>query len=592
MAPKIFGFFPTILSMLFFAAYSKILPVGNMQVILSPAYRAPGSHFGDLLAVLAVTGIVNRNMPRLWLNSSSKSWVSGVPVMWPYPEADAQWMKYLQNEKNISFEVAADASICTLLGYDAVRTAVKGIVMYEENPSLDALKWVAVSAAGIYDGIPATAAMLEQHKCIAALPVVFKVPPASSFSNDLAVYAWAIEKLLPLASTKVLVGACHGWANYSCGWSDPLGVASIDFATASRSMVINLSPDVTKHPHQAALFTTFASHLDVLGVFTGWAEPESVMVELLSRKDGVVVCGAPNLSFFASLKVNTVKLPYHRSSTTLDRSQVYVTFQSNEGDTPKNAYSFRGGNWLLDSRGSVPISWGSAPIIADLFPGLWEFYVNTATDADQFFSATGGAGYAHPWSMLSPQQYYHKVAELNGRFMPQDAWVDVWDGGCPAPVTPVGENPCLPLYTAFANATRHTSGPVGGFSQWCSGCNHTADPHYVFNAWLADGTPVFAQPASLWYPGDKGFCNRTDGGHGARPSPASLEAEIKCIEDIVVRVMARNPQRPLFVPAYGVDNYVDVARAVAKRVRGVQVVGAQDFAALGRAAAPTTHGRV
>jgi len=39
-----------------------------------------------------------------------------------------------------------------------------------------------------------------------------------------------------------------------------------------------------------------------------------------------------------------------------------LTFQSNEGDTPKNAYSFRGGNFLLDR--SVPIGWGSAPIIA------------------------------------------------------------------------------------------------------------------------------------------------------------------------------------------------------------------------------------
>ena len=31
-----------------------------------------------------------------------------------------------------------------------------------------------------------------------------------------------------------------------------------------------------------------------------------------------------------------------------------------------------GGNWLLGARGSIPISWGSAPIIAELFPGLWE----------------------------------------------------------------------------------------------------------------------------------------------------------------------------------------------------------------------------
>lgn len=118
------------------------------------------------------------------------------------------------------------------------------------------------------------------------------------------------------------------------------------------------------------------------------------MVGLLSPNNAVVLCGAPNLSFLAAVEVATQKLPHHRASagTGLDRSKVYVTFQSNEGDTPKNAYSFREGNWLHPSRGDVAISWGSAPLIAEYFPGLWELYATTATPADQFFSATGGAG--------------------------------------------------------------------------------------------------------------------------------------------------------------------------------------------------------
>ena len=54
----------------------------------------------------------------------------------------------------------------------------------------------------------------------------------------------------------------------------------------------NLSPDTVKHPDQAAMFSRFAAHLEPLGAFSGWAEPESAMVGLLSKKDGVVVCGA------------------------------------------------------------------------------------------------------------------------------------------------------------------------------------------------------------------------------------------------------------------------------------------------------------
>ena len=181
------------------------------------------------------------------------------------------------------------------------------------------------------------------------------------------------------------------------------------------------------------------------------------------------------------------------------------------------------------------------------------------------------------------------MAELNARYMPADVWVDVWDSGCPndggsAP-------PCLPMYTAFENTTRSTAsgaGAVGGFSQWCTGCNGTSSPHFAYNDWLDDGTPVFLQPAALWYPDEKGFCNKTDGSHGKRPSEASLAIEFDCIEHHLRTVAATNPARPLFVPAYGVTNYVDVAAEMRTRLgpAGFEVVGAQDFAVLGRAAAP------
>ena len=53
-------------------------------------------------------------------------------------------------------------------------------------------------------------------------------------------------------------------------------------------------PDPAKHPDQHAMFAQFAAHLEPLGSFSGWASPESMMVSLLSKKDGVVVMGAPN----------------------------------------------------------------------------------------------------------------------------------------------------------------------------------------------------------------------------------------------------------------------------------------------------------
>ena len=91
----------------------------------------------------------------------------------------------------------------------------------------------------------------------------------------------------------------------------------------------------------------------------------------------------------------------------------------------------------------------------------------------------------------------------------------------------------------------------------------------------------------MWYPTQKGFCNETDGGHGKRPSPASLAAEADCIEKHLRAIAATNAPRPLFVPAYGVDNYVDMAVEMRKRLgNSWEVIGAQDMAVLGREAAP------
>ena len=41
---------------------------------------------------------------------------------------------------------------------------------------------------------------------------------------------------------------------------------------------------------------------------------------------------------------------------------------------------------------------GSVAIIAELFPGLWDFTLQLHRSFDQFFGATGGYGYSYPWS--------------------------------------------------------------------------------------------------------------------------------------------------------------------------------------------------
>ena len=160
--------------------------------LLVPSYLAPGAQIPELLATLAATGLANRGQATVWLNSSATSWRNGVPVMWSYPQADAVWLPYLKDTKGLQFDVAKDAQLCTLLSHPRVAAAVKGRVMYGESRGageLNALQYAAVSAGGIHGGVPATAAMLAKHSCLAKLPVLLTIPAASTFADDLAVYA-------------------------------------------------------------------------------------------------------------------------------------------------------------------------------------------------------------------------------------------------------------------------------------------------------------------------------------------------------------------------------------------------------------------
>lgn len=85
----------------------------------------------------------------------------------------------------------------------------------------------------------------------------------------------------------------------------------------------------------------------------------------------------------------------------------------------------------------------------------------------------------------------------------------------------------------------------------------------------------------------------------------SLLEEIACVKKHLQDAIAYNPQRPLFILAYGVimnlltnttalfdmfvkvDNYVSVSEGIAKEMASdLDVIGAQDLSALGRAAKP------
>jgi hypothetical protein len=575
---------------------SRLLPLACLVAVAGGAAAPPrlaltavlplpsdASAFNAQVAVLALQGLANRAAPRLFLDAL---------VFWS-SNASQAWLRdnYIAPRLGFTFATVAPPEpgglLCALLEALPAGT-VAGLALYDDA-ALDASRWLAVTSGALQALLPATRAMIADAllaPCLGPLPVVvdYSDPAArGGAASNVAAVAWAERALRPACDATSAYSAGHRYADavesVDLG-GDPAIDIGLDLAVARRFFTFNLSPDAGKYPAHAAQWQAVVASLagaggadDVPNLF-GWAEPEPTMTWSTSKAGGAVVCdGAPNLSFWAALALESgahngaapaaaaasLQLPYNRNGEALDDSACYVAVQSNEGDTPKIAAALEQGVWLDPRRGSVPVAWGVDPITATIAPGLWAFYVATATSNDTFFAATAGAGYAYPWTMPSMQPYVARAARLvssvTANWPPLSWHVDIWDNNWPSNLT------------VFASHSAAAGLSLGSFSM---------QPEEMpgFSGALPDGTPLVIAAKDLWYP--------------------SLNATAP-LDDLRARVAAvcAGP-RPRFALVYGnlLDslglNLIDYALAVRAMEGGpdaVRVVGMQDFTALAREAA-------
>lgn len=246
-----------------------------------------------------------------------------------------------------------------------------------------------------------------------------------------------------------------------------------------------------------------------------------------------------------------------------------MAWQTNEGDTPKIAAALQAGLWIDPARGSVPMSWGINPLLADFAPGLLEFYALSASSNDTFFAATAGGGYAYPSKMPAAAftTYVTRVRELikaiTPTWPPYSMEVDIWD-------TNSAEN--ISSYAAIAGDA------IGMFSMQPEAMAGT-------NTVLPGALPLVITNATLWYPLSSGPC------------PADPLAHFV---DAIAATVARIPTRPVFLLAYGIEydvcgnsmfhyaSKVQEAMGAGNATAGLPpltVVGMQDMVRLARTAA-------
>jgi hypothetical protein len=379
------------------------------------------------------------------------------------------------------------------------------------------------------------------------------------FPSDVAAYRWALDDLMPLCTKRLAFCAGHNHGDSVLG-GDPSITLGLDYPIAQKAFVFNLSPggvpfgyngkDYPGYPEQAKLFDEIMSHLDRPAGIYGWSEPEFLYCERVSRGGNFVVCSAaPNTSFWAKVPARKdLHLPSPPPRKRPLEAKYYITFQTNEGDTPKILAGLMSDEWISPKRGSVPIAWGIDPYTAQEFPALFEYYATTATPNDSFFAGASGAGYTYPWHMPNLDAYARHVRRLIDAYGPDV--VDVWESGLH-----------LDKFEQYQRILK-----VACLTQQTCGA--------ATNNWLADGTPVISADSRLYY-------YQLD----AKDPVGDIQRRIEAI--------AASQEPPYFILCYGGLGYglpgtrlIDVVQGVQSRLPAdkFEIVGMQDMAVLARQA--------
>ncbi len=432
----------------------EISKTGGSTNGLLPAFQAPehldvydirNTSYDVQLSVTTLTGLINRQQPKVYLlsNSDAAFWLDAAFAQVPHDISAAR----------------GEAALEALL--NSYRNRVAGLIIYDAN-FMDSVN-VATTLAGQRDCMvvsPAQAETLQgpPHH----LPVVADLR-IYQWKSRVQVYLWAERNLLKSASPNLVAGL------------DPkIAGALRSFLVATRAFVYwldarNVLPDIRngwiaeRHLMKRILkaFAPGTPHL-------GWFVDEGQGVRLTSKAALPVLASDHffNLEVWTSVQIGQANLAGEnlartnpeanlgaspagtnlapaRGATTFPLSEAtpardvvaglaparpaetevaptvspkaYVSFTISDGDNLQYDQHRMAQLWQDPARGSIPIGWTISPALVRVAPALAAYYARTATPNDELVAGPSGAGYMLPsyW----PAERLPAFLQLTGELM-------------------------------------------------------------------------------------------------------------------------------------------------------------------------------
>lgn len=269
---------------------------------------------------------------------------------------------------------------------------ISGLVLYATDVSHH-YRNLACTVAGLHNALPVTYEIQQELlKHGIELDVLVDLTQLR-FESPLEIYQHLHTTYWPHCTKRLIVSA-----NPSSRGGDLHHTR--DIAAATGAAVVWLD---NRNPDERKLMQMFFSDMDTgNAIVLGWYTTERSGITTASEF-GIGTLPADhfsNGSVYAGTNL-PIQIPPVPPKPALE-NKAYIALFVSDGDNIQYAQHAMRRIWdaYESTRGRVPINWTIAPGLADVAPGIMNYYYTTATDKECFVSGPSGMGYAIPFNTL------------------------------------------------------------------------------------------------------------------------------------------------------------------------------------------------
>ena len=369
--------------------------------------------------VLTLAGIVNRHAPKLYLENAIETWHGY--------ESQKEWKTRYSKLVGVNFTKIGNLG--DLLSH--FKASYNGAVIYDKSAKIsyypergegDAFNWQAVTAGsigGLTDTIPMTHEQVKKYgiKVKRSYPISGNWGhrlPGDLTANHFAwnegqhtqeeryfkLLDWGLTHMVPHCSTthfSLRMFTDYTAAKRMCHISVD-GKSGLDFNGIPEHRVEMLENYIVALRNRSP-----RSYLNIYG----WINPEPITQWISTFGANLHEMLFQNFSWHAAWKGI---VPHDSCKTcdgkvSFDKKKYYVTYIASEPDAGNWTFGFIGGGYESKYRGTVPFSWGVNLHLLEEAPFLSQYYFNSATEKDGFFTGIGPVGYGYVDTQKEYQTY-------------------------------------------------------------------------------------------------------------------------------------------------------------------------------------------